>query len=213
MSTAADFTVISTEHHYTGWAIDVRTDELRLPDGTIVKRDVIAHPGAVAIVAIDETDQVVMVRQYRHPIGEFLLELPAGLLDVPGESAVAAAERELFEEAALRAREWQVLVDLHTSPGMTDEAIRIFLARDLTLVPADEQFQNEHEEVTMTVERFDLETLTQAALQGELTNGPAVAGVFAAHAAAGRGWRGLRPADAPWTARTGLLPSPDHRAG
>jgi ADP-ribose pyrophosphatase len=202
--TADDFTVLSSEHHYSGWAIDVRSDTIRMPDGAVVKRDVIRHPGAVAVVALDAEGNVVMVRQYRHPVRQFLLELPAGLLDVAGEPALAAAKRELHEEAALTATEWHVLVDLHTSPGMTDEAIRIFLARGLAEVAAGDRFETEHEEVSMTVERFSLDELVEQALGGELTNGPAVAGVLAAHTAAARGWAELRAPDAPWRARPAL---------
>ncbi|MGX7679630.1 NUDIX domain-containing protein [Jatrophihabitans sp. DSM 45814] len=201
MTTAEDFVLLSSEHHYSGWAIDVRTDTIRMPDGTIAKRDVIGHPGAVGVVALDADDKAVMVRQYRHPVGQFLLELPAGLLDVAGEPALQAAQRELYEEASLTASDWQVLVDIHTSPGMTDEAIRIFLARGLVDVPAEERFESEHEEITMTVERHSLQHLADMALRGELTNGPAVAGVFAARQAQSQGWHGLRSADSPWRAR------------
>jgi ADP-ribose pyrophosphatase len=198
MTSAADFSVVGSQHRYSGWAIDVRTDEVRLPDGELVKRDVIAHPGAVAVVALDDDERVVMVRQYRHPVRALLLELPAGLLDVDGEPALEAAKRELFEEAALIASEWAVLVDLHTSPGMTDEAIRVYVARDLTAVAEQDRFVSEAEELTMTVERYSLDELVELALAGELTNGPAVAGVLAAKLAEQRGWQGLRPADAPW---------------
>jgi hypothetical protein len=108
----------------------------------------------------------------------------------------------------LRAERWDVLVDLHTSPGMTDEAIRVFLARGLSDVPADERFATEHEEQTMTVERFPLAELAAAALRGELTNGPAVAGVLAAQLARAQGWSGLRSPDADWPARPqGALPA------
>jgi 8-oxo-dGTP pyrophosphatase MutT (NUDIX family) len=196
-----NFTVVGTEHHYRGWVIDVRTDEVRMPDGVVAKRDVIAHPGAVGVLALDEADRVVMVRQYRHPVGDNLLELPAGLLDMADESALAAAQRELYEEAALRASDWSVLVDLYTSPGMTDEAIRIYLARGLTDVTEDEKFAAEHEEITMTVERIELDAVVELALSGELTNGPAVAGVLAARIARDRGWVGLRDAEAFWSAR------------
>jgi 8-oxo-dGTP pyrophosphatase MutT (NUDIX family) len=212
MPSSSEFTVLSTEKHYKGWAIDVRTDTLSLPDGEVVRRDVIAHPGAVAVVALDAADQVVMVRQYRHPIRQFLLELPAGLLDVPGEEALAAAQRELYEEAALRAEQWHVLLDLHTSPGMTDEAIRVYLARGLSAVAADDRFQTEGEERTMTVERFGLTQLAASALSGELTNGPAVAGILAAELSRRAGWSSLRAPDAPWPARASLAPRPDATA-
>jgi 8-oxo-dGTP pyrophosphatase MutT (NUDIX family) len=212
MPGSSEFTVLSTEEHYKGWAIDVRTDTLSLPDGEVVRRDVIAHPGAVAVVALDVAEQVVMVRQYRHPIRQFLLELPAGLLDVAGEQALAAAQRELYEEAALRAEQWHVLLDLHTSPGMSDEAIRVYLARGLTPVAAADRFQTEHEERTMTVERFGLTELAAAALSGELTNGPAVAGILAAELSRCAGWSSLRPPDSPWPARPALAPPPEATA-
>jgi 8-oxo-dGTP pyrophosphatase MutT (NUDIX family) len=208
MPSAEDFTVLSTEDHYRGWAIDVRTDTLSLPDGAVVRRDVITHPGAVAIVALDAADNVVMVRQYRHPVRQFLLELPAGLLDVAGESALQAARRELYEEAALEAEQWQVLVDLHTSPGMTDEAIRIYLARGLRPVSEADRFHAQDEESTMTVELFSMAELAQSALRGELTNGPAVAGVLAAQLSRSQGWAGLRSVDAPWPARPERAPQP-----
>lgn len=201
MTSASDFEVLSSEHHYRGWAIDVRSDVVRMPDGSEAKRDVVGHSGAVAILALDERDRVVTVRQYRHPVGDFLLELPAGLLDVAGEPALAAAKRELFEETALTADDWSVLVDLHTSPGMTDEAIRVFLARGLHEVATEDRFEAEHEETTMTVQRYPLEQLALMAVSGELTNGPAVAAVGMAQFAAARGWRDLRPTDAPWPGR------------
>ncbi|UQX90120.1 NUDIX hydrolase [Jatrophihabitans telluris] len=201
MVDASDFRVVERTEHYSGYVIDVRTDSVRMPDGTIGRRDVIAHPGAVAVVAIGGDGQVVMVRQYRHPVGEFLLELPAGLLDVGGEPALEAAQRELFEEAALTAARWDVLVDLYTSPGMTDEAIRIFLARDLSPVPESDRFTAEHEEMTMTVERFTLPELVAQIFAGHVTNGPAVAGILAASVSAGGGWADLRPADSAWPAR------------
>jgi 8-oxo-dGTP pyrophosphatase MutT (NUDIX family) len=197
----ADFTVLSTTGHYRGWVIDVHTDEVRMPDGDVARRDVISHPGAVAVLALDADDRVIMVRQYRHPVRGLLLELPAGILDVDGEPGLLAARRELYEEAALTADQWWVLVDLYTSPGMTDEAIRIYLARGLREVAESERFAAAHEEVTMTVERFSLDELVAMALAGALTNGPAIAGVLAAAAARAGGWQALRPADAAWDAR------------
>lgn len=197
----ADFHVLSSEHIYHGYAFDVRTDVVQMPEGTVAKRDVIAHVGAVAVLAIDADDQVSMVNQYRHPVGRQLLELPAGLLDVDGEPALDTAKRELFEEASLRAADWQVLIDLHTSPGTTSEAIRVYLARGLTDVAEHEQFTAEHEELAMTVERYPLSQLVTMALAGELTNGPAVAAVLAAQVVRAAGWTGLRPVSAPWPAK------------
>ncbi|MCW2538555.1 MAG: nudF [Frankiales bacterium] len=195
------FEVLSSELRFTGNVISVRTDQVRMPDGSVAAREVVVHPGAVAILALDADDQVVLVRQYRHPIHQHLLELPAGLLDVDGEPALVGAQRELYEEAGLRAARWSVLVDLHTSPGMTDEAIRVFLARDLTEVGSDERFAAEHEEVTMTVERRPLDHLAAQVLTGELTNATTVAGIMAATWARQRDWQDLRPPDAAWPAR------------
>lgn len=206
-TTEGDFSVVGTEHHYSGWAIEVRTDEVRMPGGDVVRRDVIGHPGSVAVVALENDERVVMVRQYRHPVRRNLLELPAGLLDVVGEPALEAARRELYEEASLTAGRWDVLVDLLTSPGMTDEAIRIYLARDLAAVAHEDRFDGEAEERSMTVERFGLDELAELALTGKLNNAPAVAGVFAARAARDRGWKGLRPADAPWLDRPAAVNS------
>lgn len=203
----AGFDVVSSERRFDGAVFDVRTDEVRMPDGSTAKRDVIDHPGAVGIVALDAEDNVVLVRQYRHPVGSELLELPAGLLDVDGESALVAAQRELAEETALVAEDWSVLVDLHTSPGMSNEAIRIFLARGVSDATADEKFTPEGEEASMTVERRSLPEVAAMALAGDLTNGPAVAGVLAALAARDGGWSALRPADAPWRARSDRVPS------
>jgi ADP-ribose pyrophosphatase len=201
MVIADDFEVVGSQLRYRGMITDVRTDHVRLPDGSVVDRDVIRHPGAVAVVALDDRSQVVMVRQYRHPLRQFMLELPAGLLDVPGEPALEAAQRELFEEAAIRAANWRVLVDVHTSPGMTNEAIRIYLATGLSDVPDAERFDAEHEELTMTVERHRLDVLAGMVLGGEITNGPAVAGILATTCAAECGFSELRDADAPWRGR------------
>jgi ADP-ribose pyrophosphatase len=195
------FEVLSSEPRFSGAVFEVRTDAVRMPDGSVANRDVVRHPGAVAILALDSQGRVVMVRQYRHAVGTELLELPAGLLDVEGEPALTGARRELFEEAALAAGDWAVLLDMYNSSGMSDEAIRVYLARELTDIGEQDRFSPEHEEISMTVERYPLEELVQMALAGELVNGTAVAGVMAAWATRAGGWAGLRPADAPWPAR------------
>ena len=195
------FEVLSSEPRFSGAVFEVRTDAVRMPDGSVANRDVVVHPGAVAILALDTAGRVVMVRQYRHAVGTELLELPAGLLDVEGEPALTGARRELFEEAALAAGNWAVLLDMYNSSGMSDEAIRVYLARDLTDIGEQDRFVPEHEEISMTVERYPLEELVAMALAGELVNATAVAGVLAAMAARADGWAGLRPADAPWPGR------------
>jgi ADP-ribose pyrophosphatase len=195
------YPVTRSEPLFRGHVLSLRRDTVRMSDGSLADREVVAHPGAVGVLALDEQQHVLLVNQYRHPVRARLDELPAGLLDVEGESALHAAQRELAEEAAVTAASWHVLVDLHTSPGMSDEAIRIFLARDLAPVPEHERFAPEHEELTLTVARVPLAEAVHRALTGAMTNAAAVAGVLAAHVGATGQWRDLRPADAPWPAR------------
>jgi ADP-ribose pyrophosphatase len=193
-----DYEVLSSERVYDGRVIAMRRDEVSMPGETSSVREVVEHPGAVAVVALDEQERVVLVRQYRHPVRRPLDELPAGILDVDGEPAGSTAKRELAEEAGLAADTWHVLVDLLTSPGMSDEAARIYLARDLREVDRDVQ---EHEEAEMTSSRVLLATLVAGVLAGEYENSLLVAGVLAADRAVRVGFVGLRPADAPWPAR------------
>jgi ADP-ribose pyrophosphatase len=193
------YEVVATEPIFRGHVIGLRRDEVRMSDGSLVHREVVEHPGAVGVVALDEDEHVVLVNQYRHPVRRRLDELPAGLLDKDGEAPLDAAHRELAEEAGLRADEWHVLVDLNPSPGMSDEAIRIYLARGLETV--DDDFDPEHEEIDLTVSRVPLDDAVDRALRGDITNAAAVAGVLAAKRAKDTGWAHLRPADAPWPSR------------
>lgn len=204
-----EFPVVDTESVYAGKVVSLRRDVLRMSDGELAVREVVTHPGAVGVVAVDDDGNVVLVNQYRHPLRTRLDELPAGLLDVAEEAAVDAARRELTEEARLSADRWETLIDLNPSPGYSDEAIRIFLARDLAEAPHPDDFVVEHEETTMTVRRVPLDDAVQAVLDGLITNAAAVAGVLAAHVARGRGWLGLRPADAPWAGRPARVGSAD----
>jgi ADP-ribose pyrophosphatase len=181
----------------TGRVIDIRTDQVTLPDGSTATRDVVVHPGAVGIIALDSADRVLLVQQYRHTVRQLLWEPPAGLLDEAGEDPLVAAQRELFEEAHHRAEQWQVLVDAFTSPGMTDESIRIYLARDVRL--ADEpRFEAAEEERDMPVRWVPLDDVVAAVLAGRLHNPMAVMGVLAAARARDAGFAGLRPANAAW---------------
>jgi ADP-ribose pyrophosphatase len=192
------YRVLSSKRVYDGKVISLRRDELTMPGDSTAVRDVVEHPGAVAVVALDEDSRVVVVRQYRHPVGRELDELPAGLLDKDGEPAAETARRELAEEAGIGADEWHVLVDLLTSPGMSDEATRIFLARGLHEVERDVQ---EHEEAELTSFRVPLAELAAGVLAGRYENSLLVAGVLAAERAARNGFQDLRPLDAPWPAR------------
>ena len=198
MTSRHDYGVLTSEVVYDGRIISVRKDVVQMPGETTSQRDVIVHPGAVGVIALDDRGNVLLVNQYRHPVGRHLDELPAGLLDVSGESALRAAQRELVEEAGLAADTWQVLVDVLTSPGMTDEAIRIYLARDVREVERDVQ---EHEEAEMTSAWRPLGDAVEQVLAGRIENAMACLGVLAAAEAVRTGFGLLRPADAPWPAR------------
>jgi ADP-ribose pyrophosphatase len=168
-----------------------------MPGGGAATRDVVRHVGAVAVVALDDAGRVVLVRQYRHPVGEYLWELPAGLMDVDGEDLAVAALRELAEEADLTAGRVDLLVDLHSSPGFSTERVRIFLARDLAEVPDSQRHERHEEEADMQVVRVDLDEAVRRVLAGEITNASCVAGLLAAARARDAGWAPLRPADSP----------------
>lgn len=190
--------VVESKRRFSGYVIDVVTDTVRMPGDEDADRDYVIHPGSVAVVALDDDDRVLLIRQYRHPTRHLLWELPAGLRDVEGESLVTGAARELAEEAGYRARTWHTLVDLYTSPGMSDERIRVFLARDLTKIPEEENgFVHRHEEIGMPVEWVPLADAVEKALMGMIHNSPAVAGILAAYAASVEGFGLMRPADAP----------------
>ena len=187
--------VLQSDTVYQGRIISMRRDIVTMPGDTTSQRDVVVHPGAVGVVALDDRDRVLLVTQYRHPVRRRLVELPAGLLDHPGEAPLAAAQRELMEEAGLAADTWQVLVDTLTSPGMTDEAIRIFVARDVREVERDVQ---EHEEAELTTEWVDLDLAVSRAMAGEIENAMCVVGLLATDRAVRDGFSTLRPADAHW---------------
>jgi ADP-ribose pyrophosphatase len=186
--------------HRTGRVISVRRDTIEPPVGESFVRDVVVHPGAVGVVALDENNRMLLVRQYRHPVGYKLLEAPAGLLDVQGEQYRLGGERELWEETATKAADWRILVDAFTSPGLTDEAVRIFLARDLS--PANESFERVHEEADMETVWAPLVDVVGAVLAGHLQNPILIMGALAAWTTLnGPGIDTLRPADSPWPAK------------
>jgi ADP-ribose pyrophosphatase len=190
------YEVESSEIAFRGRVVSVRKDLVRMPGGDTSQRDVVVHPGAVAVVALDDRDRVLLVRQYRHPVGEHLWELPAGLRDQHGESRLETARRELLEEGGVRATSWHTLVDSLSSPGMTDEALRIYLARDIHVVDAADRPIVEHEELEMELDWVDLDEACRLALAGEIRNGTALIGVLAAARARSGGYSTLRPAAA-----------------
>ncbi len=193
-----DFPVQSSTDIYVGTVMALRRDDVVMPGGRVAAREILEHPGAVAVVALDPDDRLMMIHQYRHPVGRRLWELPAGLLDFAGEDPVDAARRELAEEAGLAATDWSVLVDVASSPGFSDESVRVFLARGLTEVGRPDL--GDDEEADLTTRWVTLSVAVRMVLAGTIVNGITVAAVLAASAVAGGGGSG-RPVDAPWPDR------------
>jgi 8-oxo-dGDP phosphatase len=194
--------VLDETLRYRGMKWDVVTETVALDDERQVRRDVVVHPGAVGVVALDDDLRVLLIQQYRQPVGASLWELPAGLLDQVGEDPRTAAERELAEEAFVRASEWSTLVDLFSSPGMSSEAYRIYLARGITAVPEGERHERTDEERDMPVVWVPLREACLQVMSGHVHNAMAVAGLLAAQYAVEREGQALRPADAPWPERS-----------
>jgi ADP-ribose pyrophosphatase len=178
-----------------------------MPGGRTATREVVEHYGAVAVAAVDADDRLLMIHQYRHPLGRRIWELPAGLLDLAGEDPVEGAARELLEETGAVAGDWRVLIDVAVSPGFCDEAVRVYLARDLTTGVRPDA---ENEEADLSVHWFDLGEAVGRVLSGEIVNATAAAGVLAAYAAVVDG-RATRPADAPWPDRPEAFAARQHR--
>jgi ADP-ribose pyrophosphatase len=196
----ADRPVLDVVGRFDGAVWSVRSDTVDL-DGHVVVRDVVAHPGAVGIVALDEGDRILLLRQYRHPVGRYLFEPPAGLLDLADEPPDRTARRELREEAGLEADRWDTLVDYLNSPGGTSETFRCYLARGLRVLPGGRERTGEAEERHLPQAWVDLDEARDLALSGALQNPTAVLGILAAWTARAGGWRSLRPVDAPWPVR------------
>ncbi|GAA1752869.1 NUDIX hydrolase [Kocuria aegyptia] len=201
----SDRRTVASETVYEGFIWDVRRDEFELARGEDpLRRDYITHPGAVSVLVLNDHDEVLLINQYRRPVGMTMWEIPAGLLDVEGEDPAAAAQRELAEEADLCAERWDVLVDFHNSPGSSSEANRIFMARGLSDVPDHELHERAGEEAEIHGAWVPLDGAVRAVLEGRLNSPAVVIGVLAAHAARSEGYRSLRPADAPWPGHPGL---------
>lgn len=198
------YPIIDSALVYPGHVWSVRRDTVQF-DGQSISRDVLIHPGAVAVMALRDDNAVLLIRQYRHPVGHMMLEPPAGLLDHVGEDPLRTAQRELVEEAGYTAATWHTLVDMMNSPGGSSEAIRIYLARDLTALPEGRHHTGEAEEAYLPQIWVPLDDAVTAVLSGELQSPTATLGVLAIAAYRGRDWRGLRPADAPWPSRAALV--------
>jgi 8-oxo-dGDP phosphatase len=198
-----DFPVRSTDDIYVGPVMALRSDDVVMPGGRVAARQILEHPGAVAIAALDDDDRLMMIFQYRHPLRRRLWELPAGLLDVAGEDPQKTAKRELAEEAGLAAAEWAVLIDVSPSPGFSDESVRVFLARGLREVGRPEG--GDDEEADLTSRWVPLTVAVRMVLSGEIVNGVTAAAVLAANAVVGSP-SAARPADAPWPDRPNRFP-------
>lgn len=195
--------IIDSETVFRGRVWSIRRDQVRYGDATLV-REYTDHTGAVAVLALDEDERMLLLKQYRHPVRRRGWEIPAGLLDVHGEDPLVTAKRELAEEADLTADDWSVLAEFLTSPGGSDEAIRIYLARGLH--PTTEAFAREGEEADIEVRWADLDEVAEAILARRLQNPSLVVAVLAAREARARNWSTLASADSPWLAHPNLGP-------
>jgi 8-oxo-dGDP phosphatase len=186
-----DYTITATEVLGAGRLLSLVSDTVDY-NGESITREYISHPGAVAVLALDDDDRVLLIRQYRHPLRSLEWELPAGLLDVPDELRVVAAQRELVEETGMAASEWMQLIDCAVSPGGSNEIVSIFLARGLVEVESD--YVRDGEEADIEARWVSIDDVAAAAAAGRLRNGILIAGVFAALAARSLDWSSLRPA-------------------
>lgn len=191
------FTTTSSQLLHSGKIFALRRDEVLMPGGATATRDVVEHFGAVAVVAMDPEGNIPLIYQYRHALGRRLWELPAGLLDVGGEAPHLTAGRELVEEAGLTASDWQVLVDLDSTPGFSDESVRVYLATGLTEV---DRPQASDEEADLTLQWYPIAEAASLVFSGEIVNAIAVAGILAAYAHR-QGFGTLRRLDAEWVDR------------
>jgi len=187
--------IVSSDRVFEGAVWDLVRDSFEYGGATLT-REYVDHPGAVAILALDDEGRVLLIKQYRHPIGGRDWELPAGLLDELGESPVDGAVRELAEEADLTATDWRLLAEFFTSPGGSNESIRIFLARGLS--PTAEKFARFSEEADIETRWVDLDVVVQAVLDRSVTNSILGFAVLAASAARARGWASLGDAAQVW---------------
>lgn len=188
----------SSEVTFEGRVWDIRRETFELDDHAIT-RDFVDHPGAVAVLALDERDRVLLIKQYRHAVRLRDWELPAGLLDIAGESALLAAQRELAEEADLVAEQWAVLTDFLTSPGGSNECIRVYLARGVGA--ATGIHERTEEEAGIEVRWVPLDDVVDAVLERRVQNSILAIASLAASASRARGWQTLGAADSPWTRR------------
>ena len=198
-----DLAISRSDRVFAGKIWDVRSETFDY-NGENVLREFVDHPGAVAVLALDDNDRVLLIKQYRHPVRSREWEIPAGLLDVTGEDFLIGAQRELAEEADLEAAEWSVLLDYATTPGGNNELIRIYLARGLRAT--ESTFERTDEEADMELRWVGLDEVVQAVLAGRIQNPSLVIASLAAHASRQSDWASLQPGNAPWPEWTRLHP-------
>jgi ADP-ribose pyrophosphatase len=187
--------IIASDIVFDGKVWDVRRDTFVLEAAHIV-REYVDHTGAVAVLALDERDRVLLIKQYRHPVRMRDWELPAGLLDLHGESPLDAAKRELAEEVDLVAETWHLLSEFMTSPGGSNEVLRVYLARGVSSTP--KAFERVDEEAGIELRWVPLDEAVDAVLSRDLQNSILAIAVLSAAAARARGWSTLGVADVPW---------------
>lgn len=190
-----DVEILDSAIAFEGRVWKIRQDRFRLGDDEIT-REYMDHTGAVAVLAMDERDRVLLIKQYRHPIRMREWELPAGLLDIAGESPLRAAQRELAEEADLTAETWHLLSEFTTTAGGSNEAIRVFLARGVSSTA--QAFARSEEEAEIEVRWVPLDEVVDGILSRQLQNSILAIGALSAQAGRARGWETLGAADAPW---------------
>ena len=178
--------ILSREVQYSGYVLQAAVEHYDLDGhGTTLTRDVIDMPGSVAVAALNNWNEILLLRQYRHPVRMNLWEVPAGLLDITGEDPLHAAQRELAEETDLGAHHWRSLVDYYTTPGAASEAGRIYLAQDLYEIPEADRIVRRDEEAEITYRWVPLEQAVRLVLAGRLHNGLAIQAILAAYCAVG----------------------------
>jgi ADP-ribose pyrophosphatase len=172
--------VVDSKTIYRGSYLTFRIDTVERTDGSRAEREVVGHPGAVAILAIDEADRVLMVRQYRAPAGRILLEIPAGTLDVNDDGSIEdpdlAAPRELEEETGYRAGLLRLLTSFWTAPGFATELMHLYLATDLR--PADDARLGPDEDERLELERVPLGDAIAAVERGEIADAKSILGLL-----------------------------------
>ena len=187
--------VVESSVVHKGYVWDIRSEKFVL-DGSEITREFVDHTGAVAVFALDDQDRVLLIKQYRHPIRMRDWELPAGLLDIRGESPLVAAQREFAEEVDLVAGRWDLLSEFMTSPGGSNEVLRVYLARDISSAP--QVFERTEEEAAIEKRWVPLDEVVDAALSRDLQNSILMIAALSAQASRARGWTTLGDPNAAW---------------